>query len=263
MKKTAIVAVLFSFLAFDTALSGVILLEGKYQNKNLYIQNEFTESGVGFCTYEVRVNGRVTTDEVNSNAFEVDLSQYDLKPGTEVVVEIKYKDGCRPKVLNPQALRPRPTFEIVSMEMSKDGLLKWTTKDENGALQFVIEQFKWNKWIPVGEVQGVGTADNNQYFFQTISHSGENTYRIKQLGYLTQSKYSKPVKYFSTVPQVAFTSSKKSDEILFSSETMYEIYDYYGTIVKRGYGKKLSVSNIPKGEYYLCYDNSSAEFKKK
>ena len=262
MKNLSLFIVLV-LLAGIRAYSGVILIEGKYQSKNLYIQNEYASSGVGYCTYEVRINGLVTTDEVNSNAFEIDFSQFNLKPGTEVTVEIKYKDGCRPKVLNPQALKPKPTFEIISMEVDKNVLLKWTTQNENGALPFIVEQFKWNKWIPVGEVQGVGSSDNNEYSYQIIPHSGENQFRVKQMGYMTQPKYSKPVKYYATAPQITCTSSKKLDEIFFSGETMYEVYDYYGTIIKKGYGKKLSVSNIPKGDYYLCYDNSTMEFKKK
>ena len=72
-------------------VAGTIILEGKYQSKNLYVQNGFAGSGVGFCTYEVKINGQVTTDEINSSAFEIDFSQFQIKPGTEVKVEIKHK----------------------------------------------------------------------------------------------------------------------------------------------------------------------------
>ena len=51
--------------------------------------------------------------------------------------------------------------------------------------------------------------------------------------------------------------------ITFTGETLYEIYDYYGTIVKKGYGKQIDVSSLVKGGYYLCYDNEVVEFKKK
>ena len=41
-----------------------LIIEGKYQNKNVYIQNGFGTNGVGFCAKEVKVNGQITTDEV-------------------------------------------------------------------------------------------------------------------------------------------------------------------------------------------------------
>lgn len=46
-------------------------------------------------------------------------------------------------------------------------------------------------------------------------------------------------------------------------ETMYEIYDQYGNIVKKGFGNKVDVSNLPKGGYFLNYDNKMGEFVKK
>src|SRR5687768_634529 len=104
----------FSALLILTAVQagGIIVIEGKYQNKNLYVQNGFSGSGVGFCAYEVTINGRTTTDEVNSSAFEIDFSQFQIQPGTAVVVEIKHKEDCAPKILNPEVIKPKATFEV-------------------------------------------------------------------------------------------------------------------------------------------------------
>ena len=44
---------------------------------------------------------------------------------------------------------------------------------------------------------------------------------------------------------------------------MFEIYDQFGNIVKRGFAKNVDVSNLPKGAYYLNYDNKMGEFLKK
>lgn len=251
-------------LAFSVFVrGGTIVIEGKYQSKNLFVQNGFSGTGVGFCTYEVTINGQVTTDEINSSAFEIDFKQFQLLPGAAVLVEIKHKDGCNPKILNPEALKPRTSFDVLSINISDKGLLKWTTKNENGSLPFIIEQFKWNKWIYISEVNGVGTPDNHDYSFQTTPHSGENKYRVKQMGFATLPRYSDAVSYTSDVPKLSFTSEKNSNDILFSADTMYEIYDYYGLIVKKGYGKQLDIGNLPKGEYYLCYDNTTSNFKKK
>ncbi len=246
-----------------TAKAGVIIIEGKYQNNNLFVQNGLSESGIGYCTYEVRINGQVCTDEINSSAFEIDFSQFELKPGCEVTVEIKHKDGCRPKILNPEALRSKATFEIVSLNISKTGLIEWTAKNESGPLPYIIEQYKWNKWVPVGEVEGKGNSEEHKYSYQTTAHSGENKFRVKQIGFGSQVKCSAPVTFLSTLPKVTFTASEDADKLFFSSESLYEVYDDYGNILKKGYAKQVDVSNLFGGKYFLCYDNSFADFQKK
>lgn len=244
-------------------ICGILVIEGKYQDKNLYVQNGYAGNGVGFCTYEVTINGQVSTDEVNSSAFEIDFVAFQIKPGTEVIVEIKHKDDCSPKILNPEALKPRATFEVVNINIDKNGLLKWSTKNEMGSIPYVVEQFRWNKWIPVGEVKGAGAMESNSYSFQTTAHSGENKFRIKQVGYGGVSKSSTSVTFISTIGQPTYTMSKGDNMIQFSSETMYEVFDAYGNIIKRGYGNQLEISNLQKGSFYLCYDNIMTDFKKK
>ncbi|GAB4253344.1 MAG: hypothetical protein Kow0079_08810 [Vicingaceae bacterium] len=261
MKKLFIIA--FVTLLTTYTQAGVIVLEGHYQGKNLYVQNPFAGSGVGFCTFEVTINGEVTTDEVNSSAFEIDFANFQLAIGDPVVVKIKHKDDCKPKVLNPEVLKPKSTFEIVTMTVDKDGTLQWKTKSETGKLPFIIEQFRWNKWIKVGEVDGVGKPTENEYSFKITPHSGENQFRVKQVDYSGKPRYSQSAKYVSTVPEITFSPIKVKDIITFTGETLFEVYDSYGNIVKKGYGDKLDVTNLKKGIYYLNYDNKTDTFVKK
>ena len=246
-----------------SSIAGVIVVEGKYQDKNLYVQNGYAGNGVGFCTYEVTINGKTTTDEVTSSAFEIDFTAFQIVPGTPVVVEIKHKDDCSPKVLNPEALKPKATFEVIDISIDKNGLLNWTTKNEMGSLPYIVEQFRWNKWIPVGEVQGGGKMDNNSYSFQTTAHSGENKFRVKQVGFGDVIKTSENITFVSAIGQPTYTISKDKSDIKFSGETLYEVYDAYGNVVKRGYGNDLNIVTLSKGSYYLCYDNIMADFSKK
>jgi hypothetical protein len=251
--------------------SNVIVLDGNYQGKVLYVQNPFGPGGVGFCVTEVKVNGNVTTDETNSSAFEIDLKSHKLNIGEKVEVKIFHKDGCKPKVLNPEVLKPRSTFEIVNMAADKDGTVKWSTKSESGRLTFVIEQFRWNKWVKVGEVEGKGTPAQNEYSFKITPHSGKNQLRLRQTDYTGQPRLSKPVEFMGEGLDAEYGPQKASKEISFFAkgkqdkpvETMYEIYDQYGNIVKKGYGSKVDVSNLPKGGYYLNFDNKMGEFVKK
>ncbi len=238
-----------------------LVIDGVYQQKNLYVQNYYSGS-VGFCAIEVKVNGNITTDEINSSAFEIDLSSLNLNYGDKILVEIYHKKDCTPKILNIEDVRPMPTFVILSAKGSSDGLITWITEDENGALPYIIEQFKWNKWLPVGEIIGKGTPERHTYTFKAFLTSGENKFRIKQVGFNNTVRYSNDILIQSTKIKPTFTISRDKKEVQFSNETMFEIYDIYGNIIKRGFGINVDINNVEKGTYYLCYDRDVAEFKK-
>lgn len=263
MKKIRVFILSILCILAINSIAGIIVLEGNYQGKNLYVQNPFAGSGVGFCVYEVTVNNQVTTDEINSSAFEIDFKNFQLKLGDKVEIKIKHKDDCLPKVLNPQVLKPKSTFEVVSMKIDKDATLEWSTKAESGKLPYIVEQYRWNKWIKVGEVDGKGTNELNKYSFKITPHSGKNQFRVKQVDYSGQPKLSSPVNFISPVSEVTFSPVKVSKDILFSEETMFEIYDQYGNVVKKGFGKEVNASNLRKGIYYINYDNKMGEFVKK
>jgi len=260
----------FSLLAVTafsalTASAGVIVLEGNYQGKNIFVQNPFASSGVGFCVYEVTINGQTTTDEINSSAFEIDFSFFQLPLGCPVDLTIKYKDDCKPKVLNSEVLKPMATFDIDAMAITKEGTLVFSTKNETGSLPYTVEQFRWNKWVDVGTVQGKGSPDLNKYEFQigTI-HSGENKFRLKQIDASGKPRYSFDTKYRSPLPPVTFSDAGKKvgTSISFSDKTMYEIYNAYGNIVDKGISKTVDVSKLDKGNYQVNFDNTFGEFKK-
>ncbi len=254
----------FLFILFSFKINaGVLIVEGKFQNKNIYIQNSFGANGVGFCATEIKVNGKITTDEVNSSAFEIDLTAMNIKPGQKVVIEISHKSDCTPVILNPEVLKPRPTYEVVSMSINSAGILKWTAKNESGSLPYVVEQFKWNKWVYVGEVQGLGSPENHDYSFQITTHSGENKFRIKQVGLGSTPKLSSTVILNSNTDKPNFMINKDNNAIQYTIETAFEIYDVFGTIVKKGFGKETNIENLAKGKYYLCYDNQVEEFNKR
>ena len=268
MKKVYFLYLFLSVITNTLFSQGVIILEGSFQGKNLFVQNPFASGNVGFCVTEVKVNGNVTTDEIASSAFEIDFKPTQLKVGEKVEVKIAHKSGCKPKVLNPEVLKPKSTFEVISMNVGTDGNLKWSTKNEQGKLAFVVEQFRWNKWVKVGEVDGLGSASTNNYEYKISPHSGKNQFRVKQTDYSGQARLSKTIDYNSNGCEVSFAPQKVSKEINFScsdksAETMFEIYDQYGNIVKRGFGNKVDCSNLPKGGYFLNYDNKMGEFIKK
>ena len=48
-----------AFLLNGFVNSASLVIEGKYQNKNVFVQNAIGNSGVGFCAQEIKVNGKI------------------------------------------------------------------------------------------------------------------------------------------------------------------------------------------------------------
>ncbi|MBQ1883737.1 MAG: hypothetical protein II165_01845 [Bacteroidales bacterium] len=94
-------------------------IEGIFQGVNLYIMNPFATTGVGFCITKITVNGKAALDDTNRSSIELNLSLYQLKKGEQITVIIQHKDGCTPKVLNVDALKPKSTFTLVSTKFDK------------------------------------------------------------------------------------------------------------------------------------------------
>ncbi len=253
----------FLFFSFGSQAQSLVL-NGIYQGKDLYVKNPFTDDGVGFCVYEVYVNGSLTRDEINSSAFAIDFNILGVAVGAPVEVILKHRSQCKPIVLNPESIKPHSTFKIESI--SVDGnILSWKASGESGALPYIVEQFRWNKWVKAGEVNGDGTADLTAYKFQLSPYSGENKVRLKQIDYTDKPRYSDAVTYSGKSQPVSFQPKKVEREISFSTSTRYEIFDKYGKLVKTGYAKSIDVASLKSGEdYYLNYDSSFGEtFRKK
>lgn len=263
-KHNLLLAAALWSISFTAVAAESLVLNGIYQGKDLYIKNPFAEDGVGFCVFEVSVNGEITSDEINSSAFAIDFNIMGIEVGSKIEVVLKHKEDCDPLVLNPEAIKPHSTFELKDIKVDRN-VLSWTTEGESGSLPFVVEQFRWNKWVKAGEVTGVGTAGPNSYKFELTPYSGENKVRVRQTDYTGKPRYTEQVKYQPQVRKVDFEPKKVSDDITFTAPTRFEIFDKYGNLVKTGFGKTVNVANLPKGEdYYLNYDSSFGEtFKKK
>lgn len=263
--KNTIVYILLMLMSASSAQAGVIVVEGIFQGKDIYVQNPVGPKGVGFSVYEVQVNGEITADEINSSAFVIDLNVLRLEIGDRLEIKILHHDGSSPKVLNPEAITPTSTFEITSIQALDDEIITWTTTSESGELPYIIEQYRWNKWLKIGEVIGSGRADKNTYSFSFEPHAGTNTFRVKQKDSSGKSRYSDEVTYDAIgLSPVQFEPKKTAKDITFTRATRFEVYDEYGRLRKRGFDALIDVSSLEKGLYYLNYDNRFGEtFTKK
>ena len=251
----------------STVSYGALSIEGSYQGKNLYVQNPMDDEGFGYCATKVTVNGDIMPGGTNMGAFEIDFSMFNIAIGEPVFIVIEHNDGCKPKILNPEVLLPRSTFKVSSITVSNNGVLVWKTTEERGKLPYTIEQYRWNKWVSVGEVQGKGNVGSNVYEFQVAPHSGENKIRVVQVDHSGAKRASDEVKFKSNVGIVMKSPTKVKNIINFTSngkpvETRYEIFDAYGSIVKKGVGSSVNCENLIKGIYYINYDNTNEKFIK-
>ena len=236
----------------------IITLEGNYMNTDMYIQNPKTNYDSGFCVFMCVVNNKYV-DSINSSAFIIPLTKMGFKEGDSLKIEIYHHEDCKPKVIY-NSPPPKNPVEFTDVTVDSNYVLHFKTKGEAYKYTYIIEQFRWNKWVKIGEVEGKGIYEGAEYSFQVTPHSGENQVRVKYYSWNNQPYYIKPVKFISNVPDVSTDGKCKDSKIGFTLETMYEVYDNYNNIVKKGFGIEVDITGLPAGIYYLNYDNKSMEF---
>jgi len=155
------------------------------------------------------------------------------------------------------------TFEIQSFKISKEGMVSWTSSNEMGSLPYIVEQFIFDKWVKVGQINGIGTPSPNSYSVPVVLNSGENKFRVKQKGYDKMSRFSDAVTYYSKKEAVSYKIIDKNQTLSFSGDTYFIVYNPFGAITKQGYGNSLNISEYNKGYYCLVYDNKLGGFEKK
>ncbi len=238
-----------------------LIVDGTYQGDNIYVQNPLGTNNK-FCISEVKINDeKLSSELINSSAFEIPLEK--IATRKYVKIAITYNNNCRPRVLNAEALRSKATFELVSMKV-EGNTLKWTTKNETTEEPFIVERFKNNKWVPIATIVGKGPDGFNNYSTEVTHYSGENRYRVKQADQkVGRWKFALPVEYMNDREPITFYPRRVSTELFFSDKAEYEIYDSFGSIVKKGADEKVDLAEIEPGIYYLNIDNRTEKFLKK
>jgi len=236
---------------------------GLYQGENLLVVNETNPDGVGFCCYEVRVNGQVTADQVNSHAFEIDLRSHGVALGKGVAIRLMHRPGCVPRILNPEVIAPSPGFELVEFRAIADGEVVWVTSEERGRMPFVLQQLKWGKWVDVVRVDGLGGPGERHYHARFKPIRGENILRLTHLAADGALEVKGEARFSSGSPELTFDYDHRSQQIAFSEETQYEVVDAFGTVVLQGHGRDVILRYLARGEYFVNYGARSETFKKR
>ncbi len=238
-----------------------VSIDGTYAGKNIYILNPTV--GTGYCVTEVWVNGQKTHDEINSNSFEIDFSNMKIENGGNVHVRIFHKNGCKPKIINPEVLEESTGFTYGSIKILKKKSLTWDIKGNTGEGKFVVEQYRWRKWLRVAEIKNTDTISKNMYTVEVSPNTGQNLFRIIFTNTQGKENYSKEVKYVVPGKEIIIVTEKIKDRIEFSVATMYEVLDEKGKILISGDEKYIDTSTLPKGKYTVNYDNKYEVITKK
>lgn len=268
--KKILFSLLLTVFSAATVFGAELTIEGYFQGENIYVLNPFSNDGEGYCVTEITVNGQISEDQLNSSSFEIDLMDYDLKKGDPVNVVITHTDGCKPQILNIDALKPQSTFTITSINININGVLNWSTIEEQGKLPYTIEQYRWDKWVPVAQVMGQGLSSRNDYSFDLNEasvykpHSGVNRYRLKQVDYRGKSRYSLETSYNPNIEPVEVTSGgSTSGEVTFSKATSFEVISKAGRTMRTGFAEKVDIGDFEDGKYYINFDVSTEKVKLK
>ncbi|MEW6469112.1 MAG: hypothetical protein AB1458_09320 [Bacteroidota bacterium] len=240
------------------------LVNINYFGKNVFIQNQ--KEGSGFCVSKVMANGVSASEaEVSVAVIEIKLRDMGMKEGAPVKIEIWHKPGCAPKVISGNTA-PKKELEIFSVAIDAKGHLHWKTRNEAWKLYYIVEQYRWNKWIKLGELEAKGGEGEQEYSYPLVLNSGINKVRIKYFDLNAKPHYSKIVEFVSDVKEVTIAQpadlNKVKGQIVFSEPTFFEIYDEFGLVIKKGTAQSIDCTLFQKGTYYLNFDNQTKVFIK-
>src|SRR4051812_25726423 len=128
MKKECFCSLFVFSNLFCFSQESVMDLNGRYEGKNIYVQNPFADRNGYYCVTKVLVNGKPTSDTINASAFSVNLQLLHLKKGDSVHLQIFHHPDCKPKILQ-DFYDPKSVYEIVSIQIDSGGILRWKTKN--------------------------------------------------------------------------------------------------------------------------------------
>ena len=255
--------IISSFLLFSVqsvAQETEFTTTGEYQGKNVYVQNPLSSDKVNFCSSKVYLNEQLVNTAPKTSAYVIDLSH--LEVGDPVFIKIIHKDGCLPKIINPQVIRSKSKFKFLS-EFADELTIHWSTTGELPYGKFYVEHYQNESWNIISTITGQGSFDANQYDVTSQHHSGENRYRIKHAQSDGRIFFSKVITYFNDIEPISFFPTMVIDKITLSRASEYAIFDSYGNEITKGEGVEIDLINLKAGLYFLHVDNREERFVKK
>lgn len=233
----------------------ITFIRGFYSGKNVFLTNPKRSSGIGKCIDSIWVNGTSYPVE-NSSALEIRLTELNIELESSLQIKIWHQSNCIPKTLFQSD--DVNYVDINRVSIDSDYVLSWTSVGLNSGVCFVVEQFKWNKWI---ELSDTCISAEKSSAVLTGQHSGVNRYRVKSESIGSGGMaISESIELAANIPAVMYLFDHQKQRISFSASTAWEVYDSYGVLKMNGYSDGFDCSSLIKGRYYLNYDNQMTSF---
>lgn len=249
------------YVVTHTATAAELVLHGVYQGKDIYVQNPYSREVKGFCTEAVFVNDEEVISNPRTTAYKIPLSH--LKLRDLVVIRIKYREGCAPRVVNPEVIQRVEGFEFLTAQAGRNAV-SWLTKGELPGGNFYVERKVTDQeWQVVEEFTAKGQPESNNYQIPIHHRGGENIYRIKYKSDDSIEAYSLNFSYLFEEAPITFYPKEATTKLYLSEETEYLIIDASGRKYKRGKGRIITIHNLQPGEYFLVIEERSEPFFKK
>ncbi len=238
--------------------AGEILIAGIYQGKNLFVQNPFSPDNKTYCTNEVYVNDEKVMASIKLGAFEIDLSG--LEVDDPVTIRITHKDGCAPRLINPQVIRPSGNFQITDV-LASGNTIRWVSSGETAAFIYYVESLVNGNWIVLRKMNAKGQP-KTPYVMTVAEPDATNKYRIKAQDTETHHMFysrvfgqraEEPVTKPDTADYklVTFAPNNPKTRLTLSREAEYEILDARKKTIAKGKGLIVSIARLKTGTYYL------------
>lgn len=242
----------------SAAFADEFTFSGVYLGKNIYVQNPLSDDQSEFCTKAVYVNDLLVVNNPKTSAYEIDLSY--LVINDQVSIRIIHGEACKPKVINPQVIRPKNQFQFLSVYVDSNEV-RWITKSELDQGKYLLEQYLNGKWVIVEVVEAKGEENTNHYQIAPKHSVGLNRYRIK---YISGDDifFSQAQQFFADIAPVEVLPDTAKEKILLSRETDYELLDAEGNPVAKGKGREIDMVNLSAGLYYLNIENRTEKIIK-
>jgi len=225
-KLALLLTVLTCKLYGQTPETTTTLVGGYYTGKNLIVKNCYSNlEGYSIKTFairQVKINGHISTAEINSDIFEIPLDELKplgLKLGDSITVEIKYLMASSPKtkpsILNPGALLPfQNNINSTENHLTIEGEFSW------GALFIINPYNSANKTYCIKDVKINGKIFNVDLNKEIISIDINKLGEPSHFNSEAEEKAAKTKTWLKVGDkiQIEFTYAKGSDPIILNPE---------------------------------------------
>jgi hypothetical protein len=253
---------LISVSTLASAQNKTDTINGKYYGENLYIFNP-SVNDTAFCIKSIVVNFDTVTEQLESNAIELDFSTMNLEQKEDITILISFDSVCSYILVNFEALLPPNPFKFSSPKI-RDNTIQFYIYGTPSDYDYEVQQFKWGKWETVNEVNPLDTIRPRYYEAEVMLHSGDNKFRLFTTNLKGEEVYSRESTYRPPyLKQVELESERVKEEIVFSRETEFRLFDENNIMIKSGVQRYVDVKDLERGKYWLKFDNQTIQIKKR